>query len=379
MKLLHLSDLHLGLRLYDYSLLEDQEYILKKILALVDKEKPDGVIIAGDIYDSSYPPVEAVRVFDDFLVSLASRKQQVYIISGNHDSAIRISCGARLMDMSGVHIAGAYDGRVRPVTFEDEFGPVNFWLLPFVKPAAVRQAFPEAPIESWTDAIKAAVDGMGIDATKRNVLVAHQFVTGSTRTESEQITVGGADNVDVSVFDAFDYVALGHLHSPQNCGSERVRYCGTPLKYSFSEARDKKSVTVVELGEKGTLCVRTVPLEPRHDLVELRGTYNELTLQTFYKDTTWQTDYVRITLTDEDDVFDAMRKLRAIYKNLMNLCYDNIRTRSTAMIGSAEDIKSKTPVELFDELFEKQMGRPMTEEQVEYIQKILEDLQEDGR
>ena len=187
MKLLHLSDLHLGLRLYDYSLLEDQEYILKKILALVDKEKPDGVIIAGDIYDSSYPPVEAVRVFDDFLVSLASRKQQVYIISGNHDSAIRISCGARLMDMSGVHIAGAYDGRVRPVTFEDEFGPVNFWLLPFVKPAAVRQAFPEAPIESWTDAIKAAVDGIGIDATQRNVLVAHQFVTGSTRTESEQI------------------------------------------------------------------------------------------------------------------------------------------------------------------------------------------------
>lgn len=379
MKLFHLSDLHLGVRLYEYSLLEDQEYILKKILSLVDKEKPDGVMIAGDIYDSPYPPVEAVRVFDDFLVSLAARKQQVYIISGNHDSAIRISCGARLMDMSGVHIAGAYDGKVRPITFEDEFGPVSFWLLPFVKPAAVRQAFPEAAVETWTDAIKTAVAGMGIDTAQRNVLISHQFVTGSARTESEQITVGGADNVDARAYDGFDYVALGHLHSPQNCGSERIRYCGTPLKYSFSEARDRKSVTVVELGKKGELCVRTEPLEPLHDMTILRGSYSDLTLRSFYQNTTWQTDYVRIILTDEDDVFDAMRKLRTIYKNLMNLVYDNARTRSSAVMGPAEDMKSKTPEELFGELFEKQMGRAMTEEQVGYIQRVLEELQEDER
>lgn len=288
MKLFHLSDLHLGLRLHDFSLLEDQEYILKKILALADEEKPDGVIIAGDIFDSAVPAVEAVRLFDSFLVSLSSRGVQVYIISGNHDSAARVSFGARLMDTSGIHIAGPYTGTVRPMTFRDEFGMVNFWPLPFIKPTSVKQAFPDASVGSWNDALQVAVEAMELDPAQRNVLIAHQFVTGSTRTNSEQINVGGADNVDVSVFDGFDYVALGHLHSPQNCGSKNVRYCGTPLKYSFSEVRDAKSVTVVELGEKGALRVRVRALAPLHDMIELRGSYSELTALSYYKNTTWK-------------------------------------------------------------------------------------------
>ena len=376
MKLLHLSDLHLGLRLYDCPMIEDQEYILKKILAVADAEKPDGVLIAGDIFDTAMPPVEALRVFDDFLVALADRGIEVFVISGNHDSGARISFGSRLMDGSGVHVAGGYSGQVRPVTLEDEFGPVDLWLLPFVKPAYVQAAFPEARIDTWTDALRTAVEHMGLDTSRRNILVSHQFVTGSRRSDSEEVSVGGADNVDASVFDGFDYVALGHLHSPQNCGSERVRYCGTPLKYSFSEADDTKSVTVVELGAKGELAARIVELAPRHEMRELRGTYNELTALSYYNGTSLPEDYVHITLTDEEDIFDALGKLRLIYHNLLRLDYDNVRTRSVGFVGAAENVREKRPEELFAELYEKQNGQPMSEIQTEFVKKVLNAIRE---
>ncbi len=284
MKLIHLSDLHLGKRVNEFSMLEDQRYILGEILKIIDQEQPQGVLIAGDVYDKSVPPTEAVALLDDFLAALAGRAVPVFLISGNHDSPERIAFGGRLMARSGVHLAPVYHGRVEPITLTDAHGPVNLYLLPFLKPTHVRRFFPEREISTYTDALATAIEAMEVDPTVRNVLVTHQFVTGAARCDSEEISVGGSDNVDVSVFDPFDYVALGHIHGPQQVGRKGVRYCGTPLKYSFSEASHKKSVTVVELEEKGNLTVRTVPLVPQRDLVELRGTYEELTFRGFYQD-----------------------------------------------------------------------------------------------
>jgi exonuclease SbcD len=286
MKLIHLSDLHLGKRLNDYSLIEDQEYILLKIINIIDEVKPDGVILAGDIYDKSIPPAEAVELFDSFLTKLSQRDLHVYVISGNHDSPERIAFGSRLMDKSGIHLSRVYDGNVEPYKLTDENGDAFIYLLPFIKPVHVRRFF-EDEVTSYTDAMRVAISHMNIDKNARNILVTHQFVTGATRSESEEMSVGGTDNVDVSVFDDFDYVALGHIHGPQNCSSNRVRYCGTPLKYSFSEANDQKSVTVVELGKKGELSVETIPLVPKRDMVELKGKYNDLCLKSFYENTTY--------------------------------------------------------------------------------------------
>lgn len=249
MKLIHLSDIHLGKRVNEYSMIEDQEYILKRIINIVDDEMPDGVIIAGDVYDKSVPSAEAVQLFDDFLVRLAKRKIEVFVISGNHDSPERIAFASRIMDASGIHMSPVYTGEIVPISMHDEYGEVTVYMLPFVKPVNVRR-FCEDEITTYTEAVKHAVLKMNINPDNRNVLVTHQFVTGARRSESEEISVGGTDNVDAGVFDDFDYVALGHIHSPQNCGSDKIRYCGTPLKYSFSEARDKKSVTVVEIAEK---------------------------------------------------------------------------------------------------------------------------------
>ena len=370
MKLIHTSDLHLGKRVYEYSMLEDQEFILKRIINIVDSEKPDGVIIAGDIYDKSIPSAEAVQLFDDFLVQLAKRRLEVFVISGNHDSPERIAFGARLMDMSGIHMSPVYDGAVSPFTLTDAYGPVKVFMLPFLKPPQVRRFYGEG-ISSYTDAVKAAISGMTIDPTERNVLITHQFVTGALRSESEEISVGGTDNVDAYVFEPFDYVALGHIHSPQNCGSEKIRYCGTPLKYSFSEAKDQKSLTVVELQEKGSVSCRTIPLTPKRELVELKGSYEELTLRAFYENSTWQEDYTHITLTDEEDIPDAIGKLRTVYHRLMKLDYDNRRTRPNQEISGAEAVEAKTPFELFAEFYEMQNNQPMSDEQSDYMKELI--------
>lgn len=375
MKLIHLSDLHLGKRVNEYSMLEDQEYILKKILNIIDDENPDGVIIAGDVYDKPVPSAEAVQLFDDFLVSLAKRRLQVFVISGNHDSPERIAFASRIMDAGGIHMSPVYNGVIKPITMHDEYGAVDIYLLPFIKPAHVRR-FCDDEITTYTDAVKYVVSKMNINPANRNVLITHQFVTGASRSESEEISVGGTDNVDASVFESFDYVALGHIHSPQNCGSDKIRYCGTPLKYSFSEAKDKKSLTVVELAEKDDVTYRTVELVPKHDLVELKGTYAELTLKSFYANTDWQEDYTRITLTDEEDVPDAVGKLRAVYHRLMKLDYDNKRTRTNAEIGGAADVESKTPLELFSDFYELQNNQAMTVEQSEYMSRLIENTWE---
>ena len=375
MKLIHLSDLHIGKRVNEVSMIEDQEYILLQILGIVEEEQPDAVLIAGDVYDKSVPSAEAVTLFDDFLCRLARRQVPVLIISGNHDSPERLAFGNRLLETSGIHISSVYGGSVEHVTLTDKWGEVDFWLLPFLKPAHVKRFWPDEGIESYTDAIRTALGKANINPARRNVLLTHQFVTGAATCESEEISVGGSDNVDASVFEGFDYVALGHIHGQQNIGSNKIRYCGTPLKYSFSEETHHKSVTVVNLGPKGELELQLRPLLPKHDLRSIRGTFAQLTDKAFYENTA-SDDYLHIILTDEEDVPEAVGRLRVIYPNIMKLSYDNTRTRTSGIIDGAEDVQRKSPLQLFEELYEKQNNQPMTEEQRLFTRELIESIWE---
>lgn len=439
MKFIHLADLHIGKRVNAFPMLEDQRYILKQILTILREEQPDGgVILAGDIYDKAIPSVEAVELFDEFLTQLAALRLRVFIIAGNHDSPERIAFGNRLMDRSGIYLSPVYDGHVKRITCPDSAAsvtlsaanavdpnagtrpvtsasvtlsaanavdlnagthsvesastsaaastcpPVDVYLLPFLKPANVRRFYPEETIESYTDAIRVAIAHMDIDPTHRNLLVTHQFVTGASRSDSEDISVGGSDNIDASVFAPFDYVALGHLHGPQQMreeGSPLIRYAGTPLKYSFSEARHHKSVTVVGIGEKKAdgvvdVCIGTRELRPLHEMREIRGSYEELTLRANYEGTATD-DYIHATLTDEIEVPDASRHLQVIYPNLMKLDYDNARTRGQGSERlEIEQLEEKSPLDLFSELFEKQNHKEMTEEQARYIEAQMEKIWE---
>ena len=375
MKLIHLSDLHIGKRVNEFSMLEDQSYILSQILAVIEKEQPDCVIVAGDIYDKPVPSAEAVQIFDEFLTRLAEMKIPGLMISGNHDSAQRLSFGARLMKETGIYFSHVYDGTLQKVEFCDEYGGVDIYLLPFIRPSIVRHVFPEEETESYQDAVRIALKHVELETSHRNILAAHQFVTGASRCESEEVSVGGMDQIEVSLFDTFDYVALGHIHSPQSVGRETVRYCGTPLKYSFSEADQEKSVTVAELKEKGEVEIRTIPLVPLRDMRKIKGTYLEVTAKAFYEGTNTR-DYIQITLTDEEDIPDGMQKLRAIYPNLMRLEYDNKRTRESREITGAEELKEKSAQELFEEFYELQNNQPVSSEQKQFLQKLIRDIQE---
>lgn len=376
MKFVHLSDLHLGKRVNGYSMIEDQKYILLKILNVIDEQKAEAVVIAGDVYDKPIPPTEAVQLFDDFLFRLVERNLQILVISGNHDSPERIAFGSRFMDKSGVHMSQVYNGKNDLVELNDKYGKVNFYMLPFVKPSNVRRFFEDEEINTYTDAVRVAVSHMNVNKKARNVIITHQFVTGAQRSESETIAVGGTDNVDSYVFDDFDYVALGHIHGPQNVGKNTVRYCGTPLKYSFSEISHKKSVTVVEMKEKGNVKVSTVELTPKLDMREIKGTYEELTFKKNYENTNTE-DYLHIILTDEEDVADAVAKLRCVYPNLMKLDYDNTRTRNSFALTQAEETEKKTDTELLSEFFEKQNGKPLSDEQLEYAANLFEQIKEE--
>ncbi|MGI6736349.1 MAG: exonuclease SbcCD subunit D [Anaerovoracaceae bacterium] len=383
MKLMHLSDLHLGKRLYEFSLLEDQRYILAEILDIVDRERPQAVLIAGDVYDRSSPSAEAVTLLDSFLSRLAERQLQIFLISGNHDSAEKLAFGARLMDASGVHFARVCDGRAEPLLLSDADGETAIYMLPFVRPAQVRRWYGgEAEIDSYTAALRTAIEHMEIDPERRSVLLAHQFVTGAARADSEEIYVGGTENVDADVFAPFDYVALGHLHSPQSIARETLRYCGTPLKYSFSEAGQQKSVTMVELKAKGEAAVRTVPLRPRHDLRCLRGSFADLCSREAAAQADEdrcaaappQEDYLQITLTDEEEIPDAAARLRVFYPNLMKLEYDNRRTRSRETADGAVQVEEKSPLTLLNELYEKQNGQPLDARQKQLAQELIRDV-----
>lgn len=377
MKFIHISDLHLGKRVNEFSMLEDQEFILTKIINIIDEQRPDGIFIAGDVYDKSVPSAEAVELFDDFLFRLSTRNLKVFVISGNHDSAERIAFGGRLMDKSGIYMSPVYNGEVKPITLTDAFGEIKVYMLPFIKPSNVKRFFPEKEINSYNDAVKTVVDAMDKDESKRNILITHQFVTGAVRTESEDISVGGTDNVDASIFGGFDYVALGHIHRSQKCGgSEYIRYSGTPLKYSFSEANDKKSVTIVELKSKGDISLDFIELTPMRDMVEIKGSYEELTLKSFWENTSYNENYMHVTLTDEEDIPDVLTKLRVIYKNIMKLDYDNKRTRSANEINGAEKVDKKTPYQHFSDFYELQNGAPLSDEQATFIADMIEQIWE---
>lgn len=375
MRFLHLADLHIGKRVNEMSMLEDQRSVLSQVLDIAQTQRVDAVLIAGDVYDKAVPSAEAVQVFDVFLTALIAMSLPVFLISGNHDSPERLAFGAGFMDQK-MHLSPVFDGSIRKVTLSDEYGEIHVYLLPFLKPAHVRAEYPEAEIHDYTDAIRVVLSHAGVEPDCRNLLVAHQFVTGAVCCESEELSVGGLDQVDAGVFADFDYVALGHLHGAQRVTRDTVRYAGTPLKYSFSEANHKKSVTIVELREKGTVSLETVLLQPLHDLREIRGSYDELTARSFYAGTAVE-DYLHLTLTDEEDIPDAIGKLRSIYPNLMRLDYDNCRTRQDRVIEGAQRMERKSPLALFGEFYEQQNNREMSAEQTAFVSGLIETLWEE--
>ena len=375
MKFIHLSDLHLGKRLYEFSMICDQEYILNQILKIIDENGAEGVLIAGDVYDKPVPPAEAVLLFDRFLTGLRERNLEVFVISGNHDSRERLAFGSEIMRRSGIHLSPVFSGEISPEIVEDEYGPLYVWMMPFLRPADVRHFFPEEKIESYNDAVHAVIRRMEIDTGRRNLLVAHQFVTGAFRSDSEDISIGGLDNVDCTAFKPFDYTALGHIHSPQQIPGALARYCGSPLKYSFSEANQQKSVVLIDIKEKGSLDIRLIPLEPCREMRELRGSYEELTSRKNYENT--DTDaYIHVTLTDDGDIHDAVGRLRTIYPNIMLLDYDNRRTRSAEEAGWDSSGEEKSEIDFFAELFELQNGRAMDEEERRMSAGVFEQIKE---
>jgi DNA repair protein SbcD/Mre11 len=378
MKILHTGDLHIGKRVNEFNLLEDQKYIMHQILQIADEIKPNGILIAGDVYDKSMPAAETVELFDEFLTLIAQRSIPRFVISGNHDSPERIAFGARIMAGQHIHMSRVFDGSITPIVLEDENGELNIYMLPFIKPAHVRRFYPDAVVDSYEEAVQTVINNLVIDDSKRNVLIAHQFITsGGTepeRCESESISVGGIDNIDVSIFDRFDYVALGHLHGPQGIGRETVRYAGSPLKYSFSEAKHVKSVTVVDFGHKGEVHIDTIPLVAQRDMRRIKGPIDQLLSPPNYKGTN-QDDYLHITLTDEEDIMDAIGRVRTVYPNVMGLDYENKRTKSINFDSAAEDVAQKSPLQLFKEFYVLQNNMEIDDEKTIIVTGLLEKLE----
>ena len=416
---MHLSDLHIGRRLGELPLIEDQKYILEQILQAAEEEKPDAALIAGDVYDKSMPPAEAVAVFDEFIVSLSKLCPQVFIISGNHDSGMRLAFGNRLMTGSGVHFSSVFDGTLQRTQLEDGFGKVSVWMLPFIKPAHVRQcmetaaaeragtemaeeqtsteaagehpageavpADPEQPEEAgpelpgrddYTGALRIVIESAEIDPAERNILVAHQYVTGGIRSESEEKNLGGLDNVDAEVFEPFDYVALGHLHRAQKAGGEHIRYCGAPLRYSFMEAEEEKQILIAELGEKGDLQVRSLPLKPLREMRILRGSFDELMTRSFYENTDYQKAFVRAELTDGEFIPEGIRRLRTVYRNILEISYGKLQTERAGEV-TADPERQLSPSEYLADFYRAMRGKEMNEDQTAFAEEVIREIWEE--
>lgn len=373
MKFLHISDLHLGKRLNGVSLLEDQRYILNQILKLADQA--DAVLIAGDVYDKPVPSAEAVTLFDGFLTELAQRGKSVLMISGNHDSAQRLAFGGAMLSQSGIHVSPVFDGKLEPVPMEDKHGTVAVYLLPFLKAAHVRPFFEEEELNSCQEAVACVLQHTKLDKSCRNVLLAHQFVAGARRCESEEVSVGGLDQVSAELFRDFDYVALGHLHTPQKLGRETICYSGSPLKYSVSETRQQKAALLVTMEEKGNVTVKALPLKPLRNLVCLKGSYDELTDRKGYQNRNLE-DYYHITLTDDEDIPQAMARLQTIYPNLLSLDCDNRRTRGQLDMALQRNQEETDPMILLEQFYQKRNGQPMTDSQRQLAQKLMEEIWE---
>lgn len=376
MKILHLSDLHFGKRLNNFSLLEDQIYVNQQIFQLAKNQKIDAVIIAGDIFDKSIPSADAVQLFDDFLNSWAELNLPVFIISGNHDSAERLSFGLNIFSHNNIYISPVYNGEIKSITLKDNYGNINFYLLPFLKPSMVRPFFPDEEIKSHTQALKIALKNLPLNKDERNILIAHQFVTGAVISDSEEINVGGLDNIDAHIFDDFDYVALGHIHTPQTILRDTIRYCGSLLKYSFSEANQQKSATIIDITTKEQINITTFPIKPLHDMRKIKGSYAELTNRQNYINTNTD-DYIFATLTDEEDIPDAINRLRSIYPNIMQLEYDNKRTRTNQIIDTSDINSLKTPIEFFNEFYQLQNNQGLNDAQMQIMQDLIDSIWEE--
>ena len=371
MRFLHTADLHLGKQMNDLSLLQDQEYILRQIVSIAERERADAVLIAGDIYQRSAPQAEAVALFDRFVCDLAGLGIKVIAISGNHDSALRVSYFAPLVRSSGIYLSEAFEGRLQAVRLEDAHGEVFVWLLPFLRPSQVKRALPEETIRSCQDAVAAVLRQTPVDTGKRNILLCHQFVTGCETCDSEELAVGGLDNVDVSVFGDFDYVALGHIHKPQSVVRKTLRYAGSPLKYSFSEAAHKKSVSIIDMGEKGETDVRTVPLVPLHEVRIIDGMLEDLMRGPYSEDYLW------VTVHDELPPPDARVELSVMYPNMLKFSVVNSRTKADLDVTASERMENKTVLELFEDFYRLQNNdQKPGEAHQRVMEKALTELEE---
>lgn len=376
MKFIHLSDLHLGKKVNGFSMIDEQKYILNQILEMMSEIKPDCVLIAGDVFDTGIAPVEAIKLFEQFLKSLSEIHTPVFVISGNHDSADRLSYCSDFIADKGIYISKSLGGDIEPITLSDEYGEVNIYLLPFIKPVDVNNIY-KMEFSNYTDAVKYVIDRMNVDTSKRNVLVAHQYVTGAMPSESEtSINVGGLDNVEKYIFDVFDYTALGHIHRMQNIGSQSVRYCGTPLKYSLSETGTTKYLNVVEIKEKGTLTVDEIPLEPKNDMRQIKGKYDDLVSRKNYEGTAVN-DYIYAVLTDENDIPDVVSKLRTVYPNIMAISYDNVHTSRNNPEEVYQKYESRTPLEFFGELFKRQNNENLTADDEKILKELISEIWEE--
>ncbi|MBE6626483.1 MAG: exonuclease SbcCD subunit D [Ruminococcaceae bacterium] len=373
MKLLHTSDLHLGLRLCENPMNEDIAHLLNEIIEIAETESCSAVIVAGDIYDRSNPGADSVAIFDRFVTELSRRGIALLAVSGNHDSPERVAYMSDILGSMGVHFSPVYSGKIEPITISDEFGNVHFWLLPFLRPSTIRGLHEDFTGESYTDAMRYVIERMNIDTVCRNVLVTHQFVVGSNTDDAEN--VGGIMAVDSSVFDKFSYTALGHLHTAHNAGRDNVRYCGSPLKCSFSEVDDTKTVDIVDIDKDGKLSVKEVPLHPLRDMREIRGSYDEV-MSLEWRERVGQDDYLRIVLTDEEDVQDAVAKLRTAYPNLLRLTYDNKRTREYRSTDSVEreEMEALRPLDVFCELYELQYNDIPDEDMMQTVRRFFDEI-----
>jgi exonuclease SbcD len=378
MTFFHLADLHIGKSVNGFSMLAEQKHVLEQVIGTIQSERPDAVIIAGEVYDRAVPSVEAVRLFDDFLTALAREEAAVLLIAGNHDAPERLAYGSRLLADKRLYLCGAFDGAIRKVTLPDAFGEVNFWLLPFIKPAAVRGFFGDRPFDTYNDALAAVLETADMDWNARNVLISHQFYTRSgvspERSDSESNPIGGLDAMDAAPLDRFDYAALGHLHGAQTVGRDTIRYAGSPLKYSFSERGQRKGMNLVELGEKGSVTVTRLPLTPLHDMRQIQGPLEELRKPEIVNSAD-PADYLRVILTDEDEPVDAIGKLRSVYPHIMSLDFENARTSIGLSSISAEldAVQTLSPYELFSEFFLEMRGSVMSDEQAAIVRDLLEE------
>lgn len=380
MKILHLADLHLGKILQEQSLLEDQEYMLKEIIKIIKEEKVETILIAGDVYDRSVPPAEAVSLLDDFLkILIKELKIKVFIIAGNHDSKDRLGFGSRIFEDEGLYIESKYTGNLKKVKLQDEYGKINVYMLPFVKPVEVKQFFKDDLENNYNTAINKIIEKEQINTKERNIIMVHQFITAGTRlperTESEVLSLGGIENVDVSNFNNFDYVAIGHVHRPQQIGRDTARYAGTMLKYSFSEINHHKTVPIIDVKEKGNINIELIPLNPVRDMRELKGPIEELLKKENYE-TGNINDYIKAVITNEEPVYDAIGQLRRIFPNTLKLEIRNSKTARNAeeQTLNLENIKKKSELELFCDFYKAQNNVDLNNDQLEIIKNIISEV-----